>query len=126
MPKPSTSAAVIGVLYIGFICTLVTMLVVARDSVLADASAENSDVSWQDWRTEAKRQEEGNGPVARRVPKSTEPPTLVLLRDHFATSMTILLVLSTALFFAIALMVRGALTSPGFQPDLLEDVSQKS
>ncbi len=121
MPKLSKSMIVIGALYIAFACALVAMLVVARGRAIADTNPANADVSWQDWRAEAKRQQEGNGPVSRRVPKSTEPPTRVLLRDHFATSLTILLGLSSALFFAVAFMVRGAMLGPGFQPDLLDE-----
>jgi hypothetical protein len=43
------------------------------------------------------------------------------LRDHFATSLAILLVLSSALYFTIAIMVRGVFVGPSFQPDLEND-----
>lgn len=121
MPKPFTSRVVIGVLYVAFLCVLVSLLFVARQHALTSDSSDASHENWRDWRAEAQRQQDGTGPVRRRVPKSSEPPSLVLLRDHFATSLAILVVLSSALFFTIAIMVRGVLVGPSFQPDLARD-----
>jgi len=118
MPKLSTTDVVIGVLYVALLCVLVSLLFVARQQALTIDSSAASQENWQDWRAEAQRQQDGTGPVIRRVPKSSEPPSLVLLRDHFATSLAIVLVLSSALFFTIAIMVRGVLVGPSFQPDL--------
>ena len=118
MPKLSTSNVVIGALYVALLCVLVSLLFVARQRALTIDSSAVSQENWQDWRAEAQRQQDGAGPVIRRVPKSSEPPSLVLLRDHFATSLAIVLVLSSALFFTIAIMVRGVLVGPSFQPDL--------
>ena len=118
MPKLSTTDVVIGVLYVALLCVLVSLLFVARQQALTIDSSAASRENWQDWRAEAQRQQDGTGPVIRRVPKSSEPPSLVLLRDHFATSLAIVLVLSSALFFTIAIMVRGVLVGPSFQPDL--------
>jgi len=125
MPSPSLSRFVIGSLYVVLLCTLVALLLVARQRALTTDSSVTSQENWQDWRAEAQRQQDGNGPVARRMPRSSEPPSLVLLRDHFATSLAIVLVLSSALYFTIAIMVRGVFFGPSFQPDLSDD-SQKS
>jgi hypothetical protein len=124
MPTHSLSKFVIGVLYVVLLCTLVALLLVARQQALTADGTVTSQENWQDWRAEAQRQQEGNGPVARRVPKSSEPPSLVLLRDHFATSLAIVLVLSSALYFTIAIMVRGVFFGPSFQPDLAQDGEQ--
>ncbi len=121
MPRPSLSSIVIGVLYAALLCMLVATLVVARQRSLKSESSITSQEDWQQWRAEAQRQQEGNGPVIRRVPGSSEPPSLILLRDHFATSLAILLVLSSALYFTIAIMVRGVFLGPSFQPDLAQD-----
>ncbi len=121
MPRPSLSSIVIGVLYAVLLCMLVGMLVVARQRSLKSESSITSQEDWQQWRAEAQRQQEGNGPVIRRVPGSSEPPSLILLRDHFATSLAILLVLSSALYFTIAIMVRGVFLGPSFRPDLAQD-----
>lgn len=125
MPKLSNSNIVIGVLYVAFLCVLVTLLLIARQRALSTDSSVASQENWQDWRAEAKRQQEGTGPVSRRVPKSSEPPSLVLLRDHFATSLAIVLTLSSALFFTIAIMVRGVFVGPSFQPDLSDRASSE-
>ncbi|MCA9147068.1 MAG: hypothetical protein H6821_10750 [Planctomycetaceae bacterium] len=117
MPKPTTSNLVIGLLYVAFLGTLIVSLVVARERVMKSDGSATAQQDWQKWRTEVERQRAGNGPVVRRVPKSAEPPSLVLLRDHFATSLTILVVLSSALYFTLAIMFRGALAGPSFQPD---------
>jgi hypothetical protein len=118
MPKCSTSSIVIGIVYVAFVGILVTASSVARQRVLATESTPSSQADWEDWRAEAERQHKGDGPVTRRVPKIAEPPSLILLRDHFATSLVVLVVLSSALYFALALMVRGALVGPRFVPDL--------
>ena len=121
MPKLSLSNVVIGVLYVLLLCILVSLSLVARQRALITDGTVTSQANWQDWRAEAQRQQDGNGPVTRRVPRSSEPPSLVLLRDHFATSLAILLVLTSALYFTIAIMVRGVLVGPSFQPDLAQD-----
>ena len=123
MPKLSTSNVMSGVLYVSFLCVLVALLLIARQRALSTDSSVASQENWQDWRAEAQRQQEGTGPVSRRVPKSSEPPSLVLLRDHFATSLAIVLTLSSALFFTIAIMVRGVFVGPSFQPDLSDGIS---
>jgi len=125
MPKLSNSNIVIGVLYVAFLCVLVTLLLIARQRALSTDGSIASQEHWQDWRAEAQRQQGGTGPVSRRVPKSSEPPSLVLLRDHFATSLAIVLTLSSALFFTIAIMVRGVFVGPSFQPDLSDRASSE-
>lgn len=125
MPKLSNSNIVIGVLYVAFLFVLVTLLLIARQRALSTDGSIASQEHWQDWRAEAQRQQGGTGPVSRRVPKSSEPPSLVLLRDHFATSLAIVLTLSSALFFTIAIMVRGVFVGPSFQPDLSDRASSE-
>jgi len=87
----------------------------AQDTYLTEAEHKN----WNKWRDDAKQQAEGDGPVKRRPPKSTAPPALVLTQDYFPQFLTIALILSTALFFTMTFMVRGALRSPG---QVYEDV----
>jgi hypothetical protein len=74
----------------------------------AEAQAE-----WDAWRAGAEQLAEGAGPVKRRVPKSAEPPALVLMRDHFAVCLGGAVVLSTILFGTFMLLARGAMqTAP--------------
>lgn len=82
-----------------------------RDSVVQSATAEGQQ-EWDQWREAVKEGQEAPGPVQRRVPKSSEPPALVLLRDHFATCLSVALVLSSVLFGTFVLFARGVLNSP--------------
>lgn len=120
MRKCSLSCVVIGSLYVLVIGFLISVSVVARRRVLQTEATPESQAHWDDWRAEAERQQAGGGPVSRRVPRVAEPPSLVLLRDHFGTSLLVLLVLSSALYFALAIMIRGALVGPRFEPDLVD------
>jgi hypothetical protein len=60
---------------------------------------------WQNWREHA----QDSGPVARRLPVSPEPPTVVLLRDHFGVCLAAVLIGVSLLYGVLALMLRGAL-----------------
>jgi hypothetical protein len=50
-------------------------------------------------------------PVPRRIPKSAEPPALVLTRDYFAPSLFGALFFSSLLYWVIAWFVTGILSS---------------
>lgn len=85
-----------------------------RDSVLQTSGAQ-SQQEWEKWRQAVQEGQKDSGPVQRRVPKSAEPPAVVLLRDHFATCLTIALVLSSVLFGTFVLFARGVMNSPSPQ-----------
>jgi hypothetical protein len=116
----SLSTLIIWLTYAALVFALVGTLRFARQRVLASPTPATEQEDWQRWRDEASRQESGDGPVSRRVPQATEPPTRVLLRDHFATSLITLIVLSTALYFSIAAMIRGVIAGPKFEPDVVD------
>lgn len=116
----SRATLVIWVVYVVLLVGMCAGLAVARRSALQSLGGTDADQRWEEWRAEAERQEDGAGPVSRRKPKSDQPPTLVLLRDHFATSLAILVALTSAVYFTIALMVRGVLAGPQFKPDLVD------
>lgn len=65
--------------------------------------------SWDKFRADAAKQtgEAGAGPVKRRVPKSSEPPFVVLLRDHFGVVQTAAVVFSAVLYLFGLILVRG-------------------
>lgn len=71
---------------------------------------------WDQWRGDAKKMAEQPGPVKRREPKSTEPPALVLMRDHFGVCLALAALLSSVLFGTFMFFLRGALSSPGPRP----------
>jgi hypothetical protein len=86
-----------------------------RDVVLSTATAE-SQQEWDQWRESVREGDANMGPVARRVPKSVEPPALVLLRDHFFVCLAIALVLSTVLLGTFILFARGVMNAPRTVP----------
>ena len=87
MFRYSSSRLLIWLIYVGLLGSLIATLTVARQRLLATPASAAEQEDWQQWRDEAARQESGSGPVSRRVPQATEPPTRVLLRNHFATSL---------------------------------------
>ena len=56
--------------------------------------------AWQQWRDAAAK----GGPVERRVPKSDEPPTLRLMRDHYAVSLIGILVFESAIVLFLGVL----------------------
>jgi hypothetical protein len=80
-----------------------------RDRALENLSTPEELANWQKWKTEAARP---GGPVARRPPKSDEPPTLVLLRDHFAVLVAASLTFYTFLFALAVFLGRGMIRPP--------------
>jgi len=67
---------------------------------------------WDQWRADARKMAEQPSAVKRRVPQSTEPPALVLMRDYFAVCLAGAMILSTVLFGTFMVFVRGALQMP--------------
>jgi len=68
---------------------------------------------WQAWRSDVEAAQKSPHPaVRRRVPKSTEPPALSLMRDHFPVVLAGSVVLSSVLFATLAFLMTGALATP--------------
>jgi hypothetical protein len=82
----------------------------ARDRAIEQLSTPQSVAQWQAWREDVQQQQATPGPVQRRVPKSSEPPALVLMRDYFAVSLFGAMLFSTALYWVIAWFVTGILS----------------
>jgi hypothetical protein len=78
-----------------------------RARTIEELSTPEQQAYWQEWKTEAARQDGTTGPVARREPKSDEPPTLVLLRDHYAVIVAASLTFYTFLFGLAVFLGRG-------------------
>ncbi len=70
----------------------------ARGWAKKNFSGPIAQAEWGEWVEEARRQAAGNGPVQRRVPKSKEPPVLVLMRDYFRVCVFGVWLFSSALF----------------------------
>ncbi|MCI0359838.1 MAG: hypothetical protein L0211_15280 [Planctomycetaceae bacterium] len=82
-----------------------------RRQALATYGTDQAQTDWDTWRADVKEMPAGVGPVKRREPGSTEPPALVLMRDHFAVCLGLALLLSTVLFGTFMFLIRGALQS---------------
>ena len=93
-----------GLGYLGMLFVLIWQLFALRESFLTKLSTPSAKADWEDWR-EATAQP---GPVARRVPKSDEPPTLVLLRDYFGICLTVAILFCSLLYGVFMLLIRGA------------------
>ena len=83
----------------------------ARRMALTVYGSQAAQAEWDTWRADASKMAEGTSPVKRRVPKSPEPPALVLMRDYFGVCLALAVVLSTVLFATFAFFVRGAVGS---------------
>ena len=77
-------------------------------AVYGDTAAQGE---WDKWREDAKKRSTGDGPVKQRVPKSVEPPALVLMRDYFLVCLALAVLLSSVLFATFMFFLRGVLNS---------------
>ncbi|MEX0612836.1 MAG: hypothetical protein WD738_22820 [Pirellulales bacterium] len=91
-------------------CIVVWSMLAARDRAITELSTPQSVAQWQAWRTDVEQQQTTPGPVQRRVPKSSQPPALILMRDYFAVSLVGAVLFSTLLYWVIAWLVTGMLT----------------
>ena len=104
------------VLYVCLLATVAWGMLRTRAYALADFSTPAAQQSWDEWREAVKRGKSETSPVQRKTPKSVQPPTLVLLRDHFPVCLTAAVVMSSLLFASLMFLIRGVLASPAFIP----------
>lgn len=102
--------------YAVLVIALVGGLIYARSEMIRTLGTPQAQAAWDQWREEAKAKSGADkqpieGPVQRRVPKSAEPPALVLLRDYFGICLGGGLLFSSLLYFMIMFAVRGVLTA---------------
>lgn len=109
--RPAETAWLIA--YVALLAAVVGGMFYGRWAAMAVYGSGQAQAEWDTWREDAKEQAAGQGPVARRVPKSAEPPALVLMRDYFAVCLVIALGLSSVLFGTLVFFIRGALSSGG-------------
>lgn len=100
------------VAYVALLAAIVGGLFYARQRALAIYGTDEAQEQWEAWREDAQEHAEGQGPVARRVPRSAEPPALVLMRDYFGVCVVIAVALSSVLFGTLVIFIRGALSNP--------------
>ncbi len=112
------------IVYIAIVVSGMVTLQTIRQWSLREMNTTKSRDLWENWREETVRQSKWDGPVQRRVAKSKEPPTLVLLRDYFSLIVGLLLLIGTLLYGLIVMMVKGAFLTPSVP--IGEQVSQVS
>ena len=99
--------------YVAVIALVVAGVFYGRHVALVVYGTAEAQTAWEAWRAGAQQLAEASGPVKRRVPKSVQPPALVLMRDHFAVCLGGAIVLSTVLFGTFMLLARGAMQTAG-------------
>jgi hypothetical protein len=99
------------VAYFAVIALVVVGVGYMRNVAMAVYGTPQAQTEWDTWREDVKELEKQPYPVKRRVPKSAEPPALVLMRDYFRICLTVAIVLSSVLFGTFMVLVRGAVGS---------------
>jgi hypothetical protein len=95
--------------YMALLSLVVGGLAYGRSQALSIYGSKEAQNEWDTWREDAKQMASEAGPVRRRVPKSAEPPALVLMRDYFVICLGLAVVLSSILFATFMFFVRGAM-----------------
>jgi hypothetical protein len=111
-------------LYAMLLAAVVWSLTTARHWALVELATPQSIGDWQAWRKDVREQQSQHRPVKRRVPKSAEPPALVLMRDYFATSLTGAIIFTTVLYWVIAWFVTGILAGHREPKEYVERVEK--
>lgn len=103
-------------LYLACMGALVFGMLHARKSATATYGTESARQEWETWREEVRQLPPNESPTKRDVPKSDLPPAYVLMRDHFTPCLVLAIVLTSALFFTMMLVTRGAM-----QPTIIRE-----
>lgn len=99
------------VAYVVFVAAVVLGVRKCREWTVTQLATPKSIADWQVWRKDVRRSQDQSPGVQRRVPKSSEPPALIMMRDHFVVSMLGAVLFSSALYWVLAWFVMGILGS---------------
>ena len=106
--RPNYIAWLLG--YLAVIAAICSGVAALRSRVLQVMGTAEEARRWQNWRENA--QDAGDtGGVARRPPKSSEPPALVLMRDHIWVIVAAALVFGTVFYLLVMMLAYGMLRS---------------
>ena len=98
--------------YIALVAIIIAGMLLLRQNVLASQTTPQAQAAWNQRRVEASKQDGTHSPVQRSVPRSDEPPALVLMRDYFAAVLIGLLLPISALYAFITWIVCGVTYPP--------------
>lgn len=93
--------------YLALLVAVVWWLLSAREWARAELTSPASAAAWEEWREDVRASQDKPAPVQRRVPKSAEPPALVLTRDHFGVILSGAVLFSSLLYWVVAWFVMG-------------------
>ena len=94
--------------YLACMAVIVLVLTSYRSKAMQTYGTSEATENWQFWR-DAAAEMGRQGSVSRDQPASTEPPSLVLMRDHFPACLGISMLLSTCLYVWFMICVRGVM-----------------
>ena len=99
--------------FVGYLITMAAIvygMISLRNKQLDGNHSASTQADWQEWRHEAERQSTGKGPVQRRVPKTLDPPIIILFSGNFAVILIFSLLFGSAFYFILYFFVHGTLT----------------
>jgi hypothetical protein len=96
-------------IYLILVAVVVVVLVRARENTLASMNNPQAQADWDKWKEAAAKETGETTPVRRTAPTTAEPPTLVLMRDHFFAVLFGLLAPMTALYAFTAWIITGVI-----------------
>jgi len=102
------------------VAAILVGLRVARERVIANMSDPETIAAWRAWAEETRKAPQDEQPVARRPVKSDEPPSLILMRDHFVVVQVVSVAIGSFLFAFLGFLGYGIWQqrpqSPGATP----------
>ena len=102
--------------YVAVLAGIVIWVLHKRESMLAQLDQPAQIEGWQEWRAAAAKQDGTHGPVAREVPRSDEPPMLMMMRDNFPAIFFAATVFPAIILGFFLLVLRGVLRQSGNPP----------
>jgi hypothetical protein len=103
--------------YILMMSAVTVGMAIWRQNTLADMATPEAQSAWNDWRNKAAEQSGTAGPVQRTIPKSPQPPALILMRDYFVACLIGVIVPLSALYAFIAWVACGVMRQSGTAPN---------
>lgn len=107
MPRLRTHHLLWLAAWLAVVAAIVVPLSVMRGRMVERLSRPEAMAEWRTWRAETERRREASGPVERRAAAGDEPPSLVLLRDHFVPIVATSVLMGSFLFAFLAFVARG-------------------
>jgi hypothetical protein len=99
-----------GAVYVVLLAAVVWAMFATRHWAETELTKPAMTADWEAWRDDVRAQQDKPVLVKRRVPKSAEPPALVLTRDYFGVMFFGAVFFSSLLYWITAWLVTGMLS----------------